>query len=301
MKIRIGTRKSRLALIQTELVKERIEAVFPEAEIELVKLSTKGDELLDRSLTSFGGKGVFTRELEEALLSGEIDLAVHSAKDMPMEFPKGLQIGAVLPRADVRDVFVTTTGVKAADLPAGSRVGTSSLRRELQIKAVNPLVRITLLRGNVETRLRKLREGQYDGILLAAAGLERLGLLREPDLSLEYLNPDTFLPAAGQGILAVETREGHFGEVLSAIHCEEAALALWAERSFLTGIGGSCNAPAAGLCSLKDGEAKMKVMFAGDGKRLRYASCVRSWNKAGKLPTPEEMRLSERGRGKEHR
>ncbi|MCI8375401.1 MAG: hydroxymethylbilane synthase [Lachnospiraceae bacterium] len=291
MKIRIGTRKSRLALIQTELVKERIEAVFPEAEIELVKLSTKGDELLDRSLTSFGGKGVFTRELEEALLSGEIDLAVHSAKDMPMEFPKGLQIGAVLPRADVRDVFVTTTGVKAADLPAGSRVGTSSLRRELQIKAVNPLVRITLLRGNVETRLRKLREGQYDGILLAAAGLERLGLLREPDLSLEYLNPDTFLPAAGQGILAVETREGHFGEVLSAIHCEEAALALWAERSFLTGIGGSCNAPAAGLCSLKDGEAKMKVMFAGDGKRLRYASCVRSWNKAGKLPTPEEMRL----------
>lgn len=226
MKIRIGTRKSRLALIQTELVKEKIEQAFPEAEVEVFKLSTKGDEQLDRSLTSFGGKGVFTRELEEALLLGEIDLAVHSAKDMPMEFPQGLEIGAVLERADVRDVFVTTSGVKAADLPAGSIVGTSSLRRELQIKAMNPLVRIALLRGNVETRLRKLRKGQYDGILLAAAGLERLGLLKEPDLHLEYLDPDTFLPAAGQGILAVEAKEGRLTEVLSAIHCQEAALAL---------------------------------------------------------------------------
>lgn len=273
MKIRIGTRKSRLALIQTELVKEKIEQAFPEAEIELVKLSTKGDELLDRSLTSFGGKGVFTRELEEALLSGEIDLAVHSAKDMPMEFPAGLKIGAVLERADVRDVFVTASGIKAADLPAGSVVGTSSLRRELQIRAINPMVRIALLRGNVETRLRKLREGQYDGILLAAAGLERLGLLEEPDLRLEYLEPDSFLPAAGQGILAVETREGHLTEVLSAIHCQEAALVLEAERSFLAGIGGSCNAPAAALCRLEGKEIRMKVMFAKDGRHIKYTSC----------------------------
>lgn len=306
MKIRIGTRKSRLALIQTELVKEKIERAFPETEVELVKLSTKGDELLDRSLTSFGGKGVFTRELEEALLSGEIDLAVHSAKDMPMEFPKGLKIGAVLERADVRDVFVTTSGVKAASLPAGSLVGTSSLRRELQIKAINPLVRITLLRGNVETRLRKLREGQYDGILLAAAGLERLGLLKEPDLHLEYLDPGTFLPAAGQGILAVETREGHLTEVLMAIHCQEVALALEAERSFLSGIGGSCNAPAAGLCCLEDGQIRMKVMFARDGKHVRYADSGNVWEEKntfsppkaegsmkqahGKLPAPEQMR-----------
>ncbi|MCI9252169.1 MAG: hydroxymethylbilane synthase [Lachnospiraceae bacterium] len=305
MKIRIGTRKSRLALIQTELVKEKIEQAFPEAEVEVFKLSTKGDEQLDRSLTSFGGKGVFTRELEEALLLGEIDLAVHSAKDMPMEFPQGLEIGAVLERADVRDVFVTTSGVKAADLPAGSIVGTSSLRRELQIKAINPLVRIALLRGNVETRLRKLRKGQYDGILLAAAGLERLGLLKEPDLHLEYLDPDTFLPAAGQGILAVEAKEGRLTEVLSAIHCQEAALALEAERSFLAGIGGSCNAPAAGLCSFTAGEIGMKVMFAGDGKHLKYASCRKSIEESqaelskaeerksqdgSKLPAPEQMR-----------
>lgn len=291
MKIRIGTRKSRLALVQTELVKEKIEAAFPEAEVEIVKLSTKGDELLDRSLTSFGGKGVFTKELEEALLSEEIDLAVHSAKDMPMEFPEGLGIGAVLERGDPRDVFVTTTGVKAAELPAGSVVGTSSLRRELQFKTINPLVRIKLLRGNVQTRLQKLKDGQYDGILLAAAGLERLKLLKEDGMYLEYLEPEDFLPAAGQGILAVEAKTGHMSEVLAAIHCEEAALVLEAERSFLTRIGGSCNAPAASLCRLEAGEMQMQVMYAKDGKHPKYVSCQEPFNKEhSKLPALEEMR-----------
>ena len=138
MKLRIGTRKSRLAMVQTELVRDQILAHFPDMELELVPISTKGDQHLDRSLTSFGGKGVFTRELEEALLRGEIDLAVHSAKDMPMEFPKGLTLGAVLKREDPRDVLVTTTGILAKDLPAGSVIGTSSLRRELQIRRINP-------------------------------------------------------------------------------------------------------------------------------------------------------------------
>lgn len=291
MKIRIGTRKSRLALVQTELVKEKIEAAFPEAEVEIVKLSTKGDELLDRSLTSFGGKGVFTKELEEALLSEEIDLAVHSAKDMPMEFPEGLGIGAVLERGDPRDVFVTTTGVKAAELPAGSVVGTSSLRRELQFKTINPLVGIKLLRGNVQTRLQKLKDGQYDGILLAAAGLERLKLLKEDGVYLEYLEPEDFLPAAGQGILAVEAKKGHMSEVLAAIHCEEAALVLEAERSFLTRIGGSCNAPAASLCRLEAGGMQMQVMYAKDGKHPKYVSCQKPFNKENsELPALEEMR-----------
>lgn len=291
MKIRIGTRKSRLAVIQTELVKAKIEAAFPEAEVEIVKLSTKGDELLNQSLTSFGGKGVFTKELEEALLSEEIDLAVHSAKDMPMEFPEGLEIGAVLERGDPRDVFVTTTGVKAAELPAGSVVGTSSLRRELQIKAMNPLVRIKLLRGNVLTRLQKLKDGQYDGILLAAAGLERLELLKEEGICLEYLETGDFLPATGQGILAVEAKKGHIPEVLAAIHCETAALVLAAERSFLTRIGGSCNAPAASLCQLDAGALRMQVMYARDGKHPRYASCQKPLkNGTSKLPTLEEMR-----------
>ena len=291
MKIRIGTRKSRLAVIQTELVKAKIEAAFPEAEVEIVKLSTKGDELLNQSLTSFGGKGVFTKELEEALLSEEIDLAVHSAKDMPMEFPENLEIGAVLERGDPRDVFVTTTGVKAADLPAGSVVGTSSLRRELQIKAMNPLVRIKLLRGNVLTRLQKLKDGQYDGILLAAAGLERLELLKEDGICLEYLETGDFLPATGQGILAVEVKKGHIPEVLAAIHCEEAALVLAAERSFLTRIGGSCNAPAASLCRLEAGALRMQVMYAKDGKHPKYASCQKPLkDETSKLPTLEEMR-----------
>lgn len=290
MKIRIGTRKSRLALIQTELVKEKIQAAFPETEVEIVKLSTKGDELLDRSLTSFGGKGVFTRELEEALLSEEIDLAVHSAKDMPMEFPEGLGIGAVLSRADARDVFVTTTGVRAAELPAGSVVGTSSLRRELQIKAVNPAVRIALLRGNVQTRLQKLRDGKYDGILLAAAGLERLGLLKEPDLYLEYLDSETFLPAAGQGILAVEAKKGRLAGLLSAVHCREAALALEAERSFLSRIGGSCNAPAAACCQIEGESLRMRVMYAGDGKHPRYASDQESFDGESEAAAMETAR-----------
>ena len=180
MKIRIGTRKSRLALVQTDLVRQKIEEAFPEAEIEIVEMSTKGDELLDRSLTSFGGKGVFTKELEEALLREEIDLAVHSAKDMPMELGEGMAILAVPPREDPRDVLVTRPGTV---LSGKSRIviGTSSPRRVVQIQELGPKlwpgaeICCEMLRGNVNTRLRKLAEGGYDGIILAAAGLKRLG------------------------------------------------------------------------------------------------------------------------------
>ena len=182
--IKIGTRKSKLALIQTDIVKDKIKQAFPELEVEIVKIDTKGDQILDKSLTSFGGKGVFTAELEAELLSGEIDIAVHSAKDMPMDFPEGLGIGAVLDRADVRDTFVTTTGKTLEELEPGSIVGTSSLRRELLIKEINPYVTIKLLRGNVQTRLNKLRDGQYDGIILAAAGIERLGYRKRRRIAL---------------------------------------------------------------------------------------------------------------------
>ena len=272
--IRIGTRKSLLALVQTEIVKDALLRAFPETEIEIVKIDTKGDQLLDRSLTSFGGKGVFTVELEAELLSGAIDIAVHSAKDMPMEFPAGLGIGAVLSRADARDTVVSLDGTKLADLAPGSVVGTSSLRRELQIKEINPQVQIKLLRGNVQTRLRKLKEGQYDGIILAAAGIERLGYENEEEFHYEYLEPGTFLPAAGQGILAVESRtdDAETAEMLAAIHDAEAACLLAAERSFLKTIGGSCNAPAAAYCRKEGGRFLMDAMFVKDGAHLRRAN-----------------------------
>lgn len=269
--IKIGTRKSKLALIQTDIVKDKIKQAFPELEVEIVKIDTKGDQILDKSLTSFGGKGVFTAELEAELLSGEIDIAVHSAKDMPMDFPEGLGIGAVLDRADVRDTFVTTTGKTLEELEPGSIVGTSSLRRELLIKEINPYVTIKLLRGNVQTRLSKLRDGQYDGIILAAAGIERLEYEKEEGLHYQYLDPDVFLPAAGQGILAVESRteDAEMEEILAAIHSEKAECLLMAERAFLKIIGGSCNAPAAALCREENGEFSMRAMYVKDGIHSR--------------------------------
>ena len=269
--IKIGTRKSKLALIQTDIVKDKIKKAFPELEVEIVKIDTKGDQILDKSLTSFGGKGVFTAELEAELLFGAVDIAVHSAKDMPMDFPEGLGIGAVLDRADVRDTFVTTTGKKLEELEPGSVVGTSSLRRELLIKEINPYVTIKLLRGNVQTRLGKLRDGLYDGIILAAAGIERLGYEKEEGLYYQYLDPDVFLPAAGQGILAVESRteDAEMAEILAAIHSEKAECLLTAERAFLKTIGGSCNAPAAALCREENGEFSMRAMYVKDGIHSR--------------------------------
>ena len=271
--VRIGTRKSLLALVQTEIVKNALLRAFPETEIEIVKIDTKGDQLLDRSLAAFGGKGVFTVELEAELLSGAIDIAVHSAKDMPMRFPEGLGIGAVLARADARDTFVSLDGTKLAKLAPGSVVGTSSLRRELQIKAINPQVQVKMLRGNVQTRLRRLKEGRYDGIILAAAGIERLEYEKEEGFYYEYLEPETFLPAAGQGILAVESRtdDAEMANMLAAIHDAEAACQLAAERAFLTTIGGSCNAPAAAYCRREDGRFVMDAMFVKDGVHLRRA------------------------------
>lgn len=275
MIIRIGTRKSKLAMVQTEIVRREIESRFPEAEIVIVPISTKGDKILDRSLTSFGGKGVFTKELEEALLNGEIDMAVHSAKDMPMEFPKGLCMGAVLDRANPGDVLVTTTGIRAVDLKKESVIGTSSLRRELQIKRLNPQVCIKMLRGNVQTRLEKLRQGEYDGILLAAAGLERLGMEKPEGFYLEYLDKEQFVPAPGQGILAVEIREGGLPDIMKGIHSKEAAVMLKAEREYLTLLGGSCNAPCGAYCRREKDGLMMTAMYAKDGIHPVYKSMYR--------------------------
>ena len=230
--IRIGTRTSKLAMIQTELVKQKIQEHFPKEKIEIVPIITKGDVILHQPLASFGGKGVFTQEIEQQLLDKTIDIAVHSAKDVPMQLADGLCIGAVLAREDCRDVLVTRTGISAKDLPAGSVIGTSSLRRELQIKAMNPFVEIRMLRGNVPTRLQKLKDGQYDGIILAAAGLKRLHLEQEDGLFYEYFSKEDFLPAAGQGILAVEIRKDSLKEVMDCLNDENAGTVLMAERAF---------------------------------------------------------------------
>lgn len=264
-----------MALAQTTIVADKLKAQFPDIEIEIVTMTTKGDERLDKMLSSFGGKGVFTKELEDGLLDGFIDIAVHSAKDMPMELPEGLSIGAVLERADVRDVAVTMTGQAIRTLPAGAVVGTSSLRRELQIKALNPDITIKPIRGNVQTRLNKLSDGGYDAVILAAAGLTRLNY--ETDDSFDYrrfkyefLGTEDVLPAAGQGILAVETRSGEFKHILEAISDKQTWLLLDAERSFLKHIGGSCNAPAAALSEICGRHIKMCAMYAPDGQQLRY-------------------------------
>lgn len=302
MKLRMGTRRSALAMIQTELVRDAILEHFPEMEIELVPMSTEGDRNLERSLDSFGGKGVFTQDLERALLAGEIDLAVHSAKDMPMELPAGLALGAVLAREEPADVLVTRTGIPAAELPAGSIIGTSSLRRELQIRRINPQVQIRLLRGNVPTRLDKLRAGEYDGILLAAAGLKRLGMMQPEGLFAEVLDKELFLPAPGQGVMGVEIRRGELAEVMAAIHAPEAAMALRAEREYLTILGGNCNAPCAAYCREEQGRLVMSAMFAQDGKHpiYRHGSVPlpgREQCEGAMADLPADSRMSEKAAG----
>ena len=297
MVIKAGSRKSLLALVQTRIIADLIEEKFPHIHVEIVPISTQGDERLDKSLASFGGKGVFTRELEDQLLSGEIDIAVHSAKDMPVELTPGLVLGAVAKRAPQKDMLVTCKGSGApqdlAKLPRGFVIGTGSLRRELQLKAVNPGITIKPIRGNVQTRLNKLAAGEYDGIILAQAGVSRLeenqaaGALGDDfdysRFSWTPLDVAQMLPAAGQGLLAVETRQGHLEDVLQAITDPDAWEMLAAERAFLQAIGGSCNAPAAALSWVSDGQIHMDALYASDGVHMARMTGSRPANEGGAL------------------
>lgn len=267
--IRIGTRKSKLALIQTELVKAQILKYFPNEKIEIVHVVTHGDKVLDKPLGEIGGKGVFTKEIEEKLLDKTIDIAVHSAKDVPMELADGLCLGAVLLRDDNRDVILKRKETKK--IGAGSIIGTSSLRREIQIKQIYPDVTIKSLRGNVGTRIDKLKSGEYDAIILAAAGLKRLGL--DNDKELDYICPDEekFISAAGQGILAIECRNGDLKDVMAALDDRKARICLEAEREFLKCLDGSCNAPCGAHCTVDEHGFNFRGMFAYDGKTPKYA------------------------------
>jgi len=246
-KIVIGTRGSKLALWQTNRVRDELRKLYTEMEIEIRVISTKGDRVLDVSLPKLGeeGKGIFTKELEDAMLNRQIDLAVHSLKDLPTELPAGLHIGAISEREDVRDALVARRGIASFDeIPEGARIGTSSLRRQAQILAVRRDMDLNPIRGNVDTRLQKLDSGMYDAIILAAAGLRRLGLAGR---ITQYMPQELMLPAVGQGALAVEARsdDAPINEIIRKLEHEPTKLACQAERALLKGLGGGCLVPIA--------------------------------------------------------
>lgn len=266
--LHIGTRGSALALWQATWVKNRLENLWPRLQVGLVPIKTSGDRIQDVSLATVGGKGLFVKEIEEALLSGTVDLAVHSIKDLPGDFLAGLTLSAILEREDSRDVLITKNGETLTQLSAGTRVGTSSLRRQALLLHLHPGLHIEMLRGNVDTRLRKQREGIVDATVLAAAGLKRLGLMPEHS---QILDDQVFLPAIGQGALGVETRTGDEAVIalVRPLHHESTAVAIGAERAFLRRMGGNCRTPLAARCSVVDGAVQLSALIASpDGKRL---------------------------------
>jgi hydroxymethylbilane synthase len=267
--LRVGTRGSPLALAQANEIRSRLAAIhgFPPARITLHVISTTGDMVSDRPLAQAGGKGLFTKEIEEALVAGEIDIAVHSAKDMPTLLPPGLAIAAVPPREDARDVFISRKAASLGDLPQRASVGTASLRRQALVKRRRPDLAVVNFRGNVETRLRKLDAGAVDATLLALAGLKRLGLAEKATAILAI---DEFLPAVGQGIIAVEARadDARVLPLLAALNDPIAASALAAERAFLAVLDGSCRTPIAGHATIHAGRLHFRGLIAKpDGSR----------------------------------
>jgi len=261
--LRIGTRGSPLALAQAEMVRARLATAhgLGAEHLALVTIRTSGDMIRHLPLADAGGKGLFTKEIEEALLAGQIDLAVHSAKDMPTVLPAGLAIAAVLPREDPRDVFISRKAKTLRELAAGAVVGTASLRRQALIKRLRPDLEVAPFRGNVETRLRKLDEGAADATLLALAGLKRLGLA---DAATEILAAEEFIPAVGQGIIAIETREDDKSTRawLDAINDAAAMTALIVERAFLSVLDGSCRTPIAGHATIGGGQVRFRGLIA---------------------------------------
>jgi hydroxymethylbilane synthase len=290
-RIRIGTRGSPLALAQAREVEDRLKAAHGPGRFafEVHPIKTTGDRIQDRPLADAGGKGLFTKEIEEALLAGEVDIAVHSMKDMPTVLPSGLTLAAFLPREDVRDALISPKGSCLADLPAGAAVATSSLRRQAQVRYLRPDLRVVPMRGNVETRLRKLAEGAADATLLALAGLKRLGLA---DRAAGPVPVEEMLPAVAQGAIGVEIRAADLdiARVLAPLNHEPTALAVSAERVFLAKLEGSCRTPIAALGELL--EAVEGGRFAFRGMILSPDGC--QCFKARREGRPEEaLRLAE--------
>ncbi|NOS82542.1 MAG: hydroxymethylbilane synthase [Nitrospira sp.] len=264
----LGTRGSKLAVQQSEWVQAQLHKLAPHVTVTLQRIQTSGDKILDVPLAQIGGKGLFVKEIEEALLSGEIDLAVHSMKDVPTELPEGLAILCVPPREDPRDALISRDGLVFNDLPRGAKIGTSSLRRQSQLLHARPDLTIAMLRGNLDTRLRKLREGQFDAIVLAAAGLRRLAWAHE---ITEYLSPQISLPAIGQGALGIEGRRDDLfiRSLLSGLNHASSMTAVLAERALLHRLQGGCQVPIAAHATVTGTGVRLEGLVSSvDGKEL---------------------------------
>lgn len=267
-KVRIATRKSPLALWQAYHVREMLSRLHLHLDIELVEMTTQGDKILDTPLAKIGGKGLFVKELESGLLEGRADLAVHSMKDVPVEFPKGLHLPVIMKREEPFDAFVSNRYSKLTDLPQGAVVGTSSLRRQCQLLALRPDLQIRSLRGNVGTRLNKLDQGEFDAIILAAAGLMRLGLRER---IRECLSPEKILPAIGQGAIGIECREDdvRIQTLIAPLNDEETHQRVLAERAINRRLGGGCQVPIAGFAQIKGQKLELQGLVGEiEGKQI---------------------------------
>lgn len=295
--LKIATRQSPLALWQAEYIRARLQELHPDLTVELVKFVTQGDKILDTPLAKIGGKGLFVKELEAALLDGRADLAVHSMKDVPMALPEGLTLAVICEREDPLDAFVSNQFEKFADLPQGAKVGTSSLRRKSQILKQRPDLQIIDLRGNVGTRLGKLDDGQYDAIILASAGLKRLGL---SERIRHCLTPDISLPAVGQGALGLECRAAD-SEVLSLIQPllhQETDVCVRAERAFNAYLEGGCQVPIAGYATLQNGQIHIEGRVGStDGQTLLCAELTDEASNAQQLGENLARNLLDQGAG----
>ncbi len=271
-KLVIASRESLLAMWQAQFIQKRLSELYPQTEISILGMTTRGDQILDQSLSKIGGKGLFIKELEQALEDGRADIAVHSMKDMPMNVPEGFALAAITEREDPRDAFVSNNYANLESLPAGSIVGTSSLRRESQLRARFPNLQVQPLRGNVQTRLRKLDENQYAAIILAAAGLKRLGL---SDRITALLSPEQSLPAVGQGALGIECRANRTDLVamMQPLHHPETAYCVEAERAMSRILGGSCQVPLGAFAEIIDDALQLRgFVSTPDGMRIVNAA-----------------------------
>lgn len=282
MKIRIGTRGSKLALWQAKKVRDVLAREFKNVKFEIVTIRTKGDIISENPLVEIGEKGLFVKEIETALLKREIEIAVHSLKDLPTKLPEGLVLAAALPRDDPRDVFISEKYNSISELPKGAKIGTSSLRRKSQLLSLHPDLNIVPLRGNVDTRIRKLKEGRIDGIVLASAGLKRLGMEK---LITEYLPINIMVPSVGQGVIALETREDltEIRKMLSKINHAETFSCIIAEREFAKEIGAGCHVPVGAFC-WTDADVFNMIAYVGDleGKNFVRKSALN-------FQTPKEL------------